>query len=230
MSRLGIKALTFDLFGTTIDIVGSLTPVIERFLHDHGSSLDATHVWNQFRHRQRIEQYQDNLLMLGHSGYLEAVKRAFLYVLQMDKISFDQEDVDGFVESWKGLNPFEDTVEGLTRLKEHYRLVVLSNGEDWFLRHLAENRIRFEFDEIISVETVGVFKPHPAVYRTCARILGNEPHELMMVSSNSFDVIGARASGYKAAWIKRYDLPYEETPYKPTLIVKNFRELADALT
>ena len=230
MPRFGIEALTFDLFGTTLNIVGSLTPVIERFLRDHDSSLDATQVWNQFRHRQRIEQYQDNLLMLGHCGYLEAVRRAFLYVLRLNGIPFTYEEIDGFIESWKSVTPFEDAVEGLNQLKERYRLVVLSNGEDWFLRHLAENQIRFQFDKIISVETVGVFKPHPAVYRTCARILGNEPHELMMISSNSFDVMGARACGFQAAWIKRSDLPYEETPYKPTLVVKDFHELATTLT
>lgn len=230
MPRFGIEALTFDLFGTTLNIVGSLTPVIERFLRDRDSSLDATQVWNQFRHRQRIEQYQDNLLMLGHCGYLEAVRRAFLYVLRLNGIPFTYEEIDGFIESWKSVAPFEDAVEGLNQLKERYRLVVLSNGEDWFLRHLAENQIRFQFDKIISVETVGVFKPHPAVYRTCARILGNEPHELMMISSNSFDVMGARACGFQAAWIKRSDLPYEETSYKPTLVVKDFHELATALT
>jgi len=168
--------------------------------------------------------------MLGHCGYLEAVRRAFLYVLRLNGTPFTHEEVDEFIESWKGLSPFEDAIEGLNQLKEQYRLVVLSNGEDWFLRHLAENQIRFQFDKIISVETVGVFKPHPAVYRTCARILDNEPRELMMVSSNSFDVMGARACGFQAAWIKRYNLPYEETLYKPTLEVKDFHELASTLT
>jgi 2-haloacid dehalogenase len=225
-----IKALTFDVFGTVLDLAGSLTPVIERFLSEHGSSLDAVQAWEQFRTRQRIEQYQDNLLMLGHCGYLQAVRRAFLYTLRGNGVSFTDEDIERFIESWKELKPFEDAKEGLTKLREKYRLVVLSNGEDWFLRHLAENRINFEFDKIISVQTMGVFKPHPAVYRTCARILNSEPGELMMVSSNSFDVLGARACGFQAAWVKRYDLPYEETMYKPTLIVKDFHELATQLS
>ena len=230
MSRLTIKALTFDVFGTILDLAGSITPVIERFLSEHGSSLNAVQAWDQFRTRQRIEQYQDNLLMMGHSGYLQAVRRAFIYILKVNRISFTEEEMDGFIECWKELTPFEDAAEGLRRLKGHYRLAILSNGEEWFLRHLAKNRIRFEFDDIISVQNVGVFKPHPAVYRTCARILGNEPEELMMVSSNSFDVMGARASGFKAAWVKRYELPYEETEYEPTLTVRDFHELATLLT
>jgi len=168
--------------------------------------------------------------MMGHSGYLQAVRRAFIYTLKLNGISFTEEEVDSFIESWKELTPFEDAAEGLRRLKGHYRLAILSNGEEWFLRHLAKNQIRFEFDDIISVQTIGVFKPHPAVYRTCAKILGNEPSELMMVSSNSFDVMGARASGFKAAWVRRHELPYEETEYEPTLTVRDFHELAALLT
>lgn len=231
MNLLGnrVKALTFDLFGTILDLSGSLTPVIQHFLLEHGSSLDPVQVWNQLRMRQRIEQYQDNLLMLGHCGYLEAVRRAFLYVLRLNSIPFTNGDIDSFIENWKDLIPFEDVLEGLDQLKRRYQLVILSNGEDWLLRHLVKNQVKFDFDRVVSAQSVGVFKPHPAVYRTCARTLGCEPYELMMVSSNSFDVMGARACGFQAAWVNRYGLPYEETPYKPTLIVEDFRELAVSL-
>jgi 2-haloacid dehalogenase len=82
------------------------------------------------------------------------------------------------------------------------------------LAHLVKNRIRHEFDAVISVQDVGAFKPHPQVYRYAARVLKAEPGELMMVSSHSFDVIGARASGYRAAYVNRYELPYDETPYR----------------
>lgn len=225
MAELQVKSLTFDVFGTILNLADSMTPSIQRILSKYGASLDANHMWNQFRLRQRVEQYQDNLLMLGHSGYLAAVRRAILYVLRRNEIPFAQQDIDDYVEDWKNLTPFEDALEGLTQLKEKYQLVVLSNGENWFLRHLAKNRIRFDFDEIISVQTVGVFKPHPAVYRTAARILKREPQEVMMISSNAFDVMGARACGFQAAWVKRQEGPYEETPYQPTLIVKDFRDL-----
>ncbi len=229
LSEPEVKSLTFDVFGTILNLAGSMTPSIQRILSKHDVSLNAHQVWNQFRLRQRVEQYQDNLLMLGHSGYLAAVRRAILYVLRLNKIPFTQRDIDDYLEDWKRLTPFEDTLNGLTRLKAKYQLVVLSNGETWFLQHLAKNRIKFEFTKIISVQTVGVFKPHPAVYRAAARILKREPQEVMMISSNAFDVMGARACGFQAAWVKRQEEPYEETPYQPTLIVKDFRKLAAAL-
>jgi len=230
MSKIeDVKALTFDLFGTVLDLAGSLTPFIQRFLREHDSSLDPAQIWKQLRARQRVEQYQDTLLMMGHSGYLATARRAFLYVLRLNKVSFTSEEIERFMEGWKELEPFEDAVEGLEQLKGRYRLVVLSNGDEWFLQYLVKNRVRFDFDEVISAQTVGAFKPHPAVYRACVRILGREPHELMMVSSNSFDVMGARACGFRAAWVERYGLPYEETLYQPDLVVKDFRELATAL-
>ena len=86
-------------------------------------------------------------------------------------------------------------MEGLQRLSSTTRLVVLSNGEPRFLEHLVKNRIKMPFDGIISVEEAGVFKPHPSVYRTAARILDSEPGELMMVAAHSFDIMGARACG-----------------------------------
>ena len=227
--RLKIKALTFDVFGTILNLSDSLTPTIQQILSNHGSTIDSASFWLQFRIRQRIEQYQDNLLMVGHCGYMEAVRRAFLYTLRLNKIPYTDEDVAVFLDSWKNLKPFKDVMEGLKMLRDNYKLVILSNGEEWLLNHLVKNQIRFDFDKIISAQTAGAFKPHPAVYRTCARLLNSEPYELMIVSSNSFDVMGARACGFQAAWVNRYELPYEETPYRPTIIVKDFHELATHL-
>ena len=82
---------------------------------------------------------------------------------------------------------------------------------------------------MISVEDVGVFKPNPQVYRYAARLLKAEPCELMMVSAHSFDAVGARASGYRAAYVNRYDLPYDETPYQFDVEARDFLDLADKL-
>ena len=133
------------------------------------------------------------------------------------------------MEGWQELIPFPDAVPGLERLRSKFKLVVLSNGENNFLAHLVKNRIRYSFDRVISVQDVGVFKPHPQVYRYAARVLDVEPCELLMVSSNSFDVVGARASGYRGAYVNRYDLPYDETRYQFDLETRSFFDLADKL-
>ena len=230
MSRFeSIRALTFDLFGTVLDLGGSLTPAIGHFLAEKSCSADPAQYWQQWRYRQRIEQYQDSLVMLGHSGYLETARRAFVYVLRLNGVEFTNAEVEQFMRAWQQLTPFPDVVAALPRLASDFRLVALSNGDRSFLDHLVADRIKYDFDEVISVDVFGAFKPHPAVYRGAARILGLEPHEVMMVSSNSFDVMGARMCGNRGAFVNRYALPYEDTPYVPDVTVKDFAELADAL-
>ena len=86
MYRDNVRALTFDLFGTVLDLGGSLVPHIGRFLQGKGSDLDAESFWAQWRLRQRVEQYQDNIMALGHSGYQQVARRAFVYVLQLSLI------------------------------------------------------------------------------------------------------------------------------------------------
>lgn len=223
------RALTFDLFGTVLDLGGSLTPYIERFLKQKGSSVDAEQFWQRWRYRQRIEQYQDSLVMLGHSGYLETARRAFVYVLGLNHIEASKAEVDSFMQAWQELEPFPDVLPALPRLATRFKLVALSNGNAPFLDHLVANRIKYEFDAVISVDTFGAFKPHPAVYRGASRILGISLEEITMVSSNSFDVMGARMCGNCGAFVNRYGLPFEDTPYQPDVTVKDFAELADAL-
>jgi len=224
-----VQALTFDLFGTVLDLGGSLTPRLTQFLGSKGSEVAAAEFWQQWRYRQRLEQFQDTIMALGHSGYLETVRRAFTYTLRLNKVEASAEEVKTFLECWRELSPFPEVREALERLHRAYRLVALSNGEPWFLEHLVENRIQYEFDAVISVEVVGAFKPHPGVYRRAAAMNGLEVGECMMVSANSFDVVGARACGMRGAWVDRYGLPYEDTPYAADVTVADFTELADAI-
>ena len=226
-----VDTLTFDIFGTVLDLTGSLVPPIRAFLDGRDTDVDADTLWAAWRARQRVEQYQDALLMVGHSGYLESCRRAFVYCLRDAGVPYADAEVAEFMGCYQDLAPFDDAVRGLHRLRDsgRFRLVALSNGEPDFLEHLATNRIRFEFDAIISVQEGGAFKPHPGVYRAAARILESEPYRIMMVAAHSFDIMGARASGYRGAFVNRYALPFEETPYQPDLVVDDFTELGDRL-
>ena len=104
------KALTFDLFGTVLDLGGSLTPHLKIFLDGHGSEINPDKMWQQLRYRQRIEQYQDTLLELGHSGYLETVQKAFVYVARANKLDPRIEEISRFMEGWQLLSPFTESV------------------------------------------------------------------------------------------------------------------------
>lgn len=224
-----VKALTFDVFGTVLDLEGSLTPFIAEFLRQKQSTVPAAEFWNQWRSRQRIEQYQDNILGLGHSGYTPVARRALVYTLALHGIEASEADVDGLMNAWRQLSPFPDVLPALERLAARYRLVVLSNGEREYLQHLVENRIGRPFEAIISVQEVGAFKPHPGVYRRAAGVLGLEPGQCLMVSANSFDVLGARSCGFRGVFVNRRNLPYEDSPYRPDVVVDDFTGLAEVL-
>jgi 2-haloacid dehalogenase len=225
-----VTILAFDIFGTVLDLTGSITPPTRQFLQRKGAPVSAEVFWGEWRARQRIEQYQDSLMQLGHSGYLETCRRALLYCLRLYGIPFTDQEVRELMQAWQSLTPHADVAEGLRRLKPRFKLVALSNGEQPYLEHLEKERMRFAFDALISVQRAGVFKPHPAVYRSGAMALGVEPHEIMMVAAHAFDIMGARACGYRGAYVNRYRLPYEESPHRPDIEVRDFVELADALT
>jgi 2-haloacid dehalogenase len=225
----GVAALTFDLFGTILDLGGSLTPTIAGFLKAKHAHIPPDRFWDQWRARQRIEQYQDNILMMGHSGYLETARRALVYTLGLNRIQATPAEVQDVMQAWRTLQPFPDVLPALERLRSRYALVVLSNGEPDYLDHLVRHRVHWSFDQVISVQVAGAFKPHPGVYRRAAGLLGREVGECLMVSANSFDVLGARACGFRGAFVNRYGLPYEDTPYQPDVTVRDFTELADRL-
>ena len=224
-----VNTLTFDALGTILDLGSSHTPRLREFLKSRSSKMTPEQLWSRWRNRQRLEQYQDNQFYAGHYGYLDSSRRALLYTLRSLKLPFDDADIGRIMAGWQELAPFPDAAANLARLRRKFKLVVLSNGERDFLAHLVKNRIKFEFDRVISVQDVGVFKPNPQVYRYAARTLGAEPCELLMVSSHSFDVVGARASGYRGAYVNRYDLPFDETPYQFDLEARDFSDLAGKL-
>ena len=224
------KALTFDLFGTILDLGGSLTPFIRESLNARGiSEISAERFWEQWRYRQRIEQYQDTIMMLGHSGYLETVRRALHYTLRRNGIEASPQTVEEFMKGWQYLSPFPEVLPALQKLEERYKLVVLSNGDPEFLDYLVKERVKWDFDGVISVTSFGAFKPHPAVYRGAAGELSIDVNSCLMVSANSFDIMGARACGYRGAFVNRYNMPYEDTQYQADVIVNDFTDLADAL-
>jgi 2-haloacid dehalogenase len=225
-----VHTLTFDIFGTVLDMSGSIVPALREFLKSKRSKVPSLDLWVSWRSRQRIEQLQDSLLLLGHSGYLETARRALVYALELHQIRFNVAEVEQLMRVFETLQPFGDAVKGMKKLAERYRLAALTNGNEWLLDHLCANNIPVAFDARISVDHAGHFKPHPAVYRMAAQRLECAPGEILMVASHSFDILGARACGFRGAYVNRHKLPYEDSPLRPDLTVKDFLELAARLT
>ena len=224
-----VRTLTFDLFGTVLNLSGSLVPALRKFFESRHIEIDAAEFWTDWRRRQRLEQHQDTILMLGHRGYLDSARRALRHTLRVHEVRTDEIGVLELLRTFEQLRAFDDAQEGLLRLAEHYQLVALSNGDPALIEHLAANSIDAKFDRCISVDRVGRFKPHPAVYRMAAAELERDPSEILMVAAHAFDILGARACGYRGAYVNRYGLPYEESDLVPDLEVRDFNELAVCL-
>jgi 2-haloacid dehalogenase len=226
--RRTVKVLSFDLYGTVVDMQAGLTEAVTPYLREKGwpGKPDSLVTWWR---RTHFEQSMiDALLDRGHTPYREIGRRALSHTLTRAGIPYTRPEVERLVARIETLRPFDDVVEALDRLRPRYTLAILSNGDPDMLEN-AKPHIGFAFDRYISIATAGYFKPHRAAYAKAAELLGTDVGQVLHVANHAFDVIGARAAGMRAAFVNRRRRPYEDTPYQPDLVVADFRELADAL-
>jgi len=90
--------------------------------------------------------------------------------------------------------------------------------------------LRPQFHWVLSVDAVKIYKPSPKVYQLALRAMRLPKQRILFVSSNAFDVVGAKSFGFKVCWINRAGVPLDPLGPKPDLMVKNFDELETAVT
>lgn len=224
----GVQVLSFDLYGTIVDMQKGLTAAVTPYLAAKGwrGRPDALVTWWRRTHYEN--SMIDALIDRGHTPYREIGRRALSYTLERAGIPYTRAEVEGLVAEIERLRPFDDVPAALERLKQRYKLVILSNGDPDMLEN-ARPHIGFAFHRLISIAEAGYFKPHHRTYAAAAELLGVAPGRIMHVANHAFDCIGAKAAGMKAAFIDRRRRPYGETPFQPDLVVADFRSLAEAL-
>lgn len=227
--KSSLKVLTFDLYGTIVDMQKGLTEIATPYLKKKGWDGKPNSFVTWWRRTHFENSMIDALLDRGHTPYREIGRRAVTLTLERAGIEHTQEEVKWLVSEIEKLKPFPDAAEALDRLSKRYKLVILSNGDPDMLEN-AKPYIGYPFDAYISIATSGYFKPHFATYKTAAEILKTDIGQIMHVANHAFDCIGAQAQGMRGGYINRRNRPYEDTPYMPSLVVGNLKELADALT
>jgi 2-haloacid dehalogenase len=223
-----LKVLTFDLYGTIVDMQTGLTEIATPYLQKKGWTGKPNSFVTWWRRTHFENSMIDALLDRGHTPYREIGRRAVTLTLERAGIQHTQNEVKWLVSEIEKLKPFPDAVDALRRLHKRYKLVILSNGDPDMLAN-AEPYIGYPFDEYISIATSGYFKPHAASYKKAAEILKTDIREIMHIANHAFDCIGAQAQGMRGGYINRRNRPYEDTPYQPHLVVNNLKKLADAL-
>ena len=226
--RRDIRICMFDLYGTVVDMQGGLTRAVTPYLKAKGSAIEPGRLVTWWRRTHFENSMIDALLHRGHIPYREIGRISLSYTLERAGISHTQDEVKQLVSEIERLPPFPDAVEALGRLKQRFRLVILSNGDTDMLEAIRP-RLGIAFDRIISVAEAGSFKPHAVTYRKAAEIMGARPGEILFVANHAFDCVGAKASGMRAAFIDRRKRPFGDWPYQPDLVVGDLKALTDTL-
>jgi 2-haloacid dehalogenase len=223
-----IEVCMFDQYGTVVDIQTGLTEAAKPFLEAKGWTGNPSALVTWWRRAHFENSMIDALLQKEHTPYREIGQRALAYVLERAGIPYRREEVRALVAEIERLRPFPEVPEALARLRQRYRLAVLSNGDPDMLER-AKPHHGIAFDRVISVAVANAFKPHGATYAKAAEIMGVERSRVLFVANHAFDCIGAKAAGMRTAFIDRRRRPFGATPYQPDLVVPTMRELADLL-
>jgi 2-haloacid dehalogenase len=135
------------------------------------------------------------------------------------------------MEAYERIGPCADAREALSAIRAaKLRVAVLSNGAPRMLAAAARSAgLDGLIDETLSVEAVGIYKPHPSVYKLAVDRLGIWPAELAFVTANGWDAAGATAFGLRVAWCNRSGLPRERLGLPPEVELRSLGELPAAL-
>ena len=204
MDPASIKALTFDVFGTVVDWRSSLVREGQAL----GRAKGITHVdWAKFADTWR-SLYQPAMERV-RSGAMPWTKLDDLHRLSLDRLLRDfeisglsGEEIDHLNRAWHRLDPWPDTVEGLTRLKRRFILATLSNGNVALIVNMAK-RAGLPWDAVLGAEVARHYKPQPEAYLGTAEFLGLAPGQCLMVAAHNGDLVHAARCGLRTAFVPR---------------------------
>jgi 2-haloacid dehalogenase len=203
------RALAFDVFGTVVDWRTSIIGELEMFGERHGLAED----WAAFADSWRAgyPAAMDRV----RSGELPWLTIDTLHRLILDELldragldELPERDVDDLNRAWHRLDPWPDSVEGLTRLKANFVITTLSNGNVSLLTNMAK-RAGLPWDCVISAQLFHHYKPDLEAYLGCAELLDVAPGELMLVAAHPSDLRAARSAGLMTGYVTR---PMERGP------------------
>jgi 2-haloacid dehalogenase len=209
----------FDAYGTLFD-VGSATAGCRDQLGDKAERLSA--LW-----RDKQLQYTWLRALQGrHANFWQVTAESLDFALESLQLA-DPELRERLMNQYLRLKVFPDVADALRRLKTAgLTIAILSNGAAAMLHSAVEQAgIAGLLDFVLSVEEVGVYKPHPRVYQLAVDRLQIAPGAMVFVSSNAWDAHAASAFGLPAVWCNRYGQPRERLPGAPDREIRTLAEL-----
>ena len=198
-----IRALFFDVFGTVVDWRAGVAREAAALLEPKGHRRD----WFAFADAWRA-RYQPAMerIRSGGRGFvkLDALHRENLdaVLAEFGIAGLSEAETQHLNRAWHRLDPWPDSVAGMTRLKRRYILAAQSNGNIALIAHMAK-RAGIPWDVILGAEVVGAYKPMPEAYRRAAAALDLAPAECLMVAAHNSDLAAAQREGFRTAFVAR---------------------------
>ena len=213
-----IKAIIFDAYGTLFDV----NSAAERCKYKIGDK------WENFANYWRTTQLEYTWirsLMNRHKDFLQITEDSLDKSMEAFKI--DKSMKNELLKLYKVLSPYKEVPEILKILKKkNFKLAILSNGTQSLLDELIKNNnLDNIFDDLFSIEQVGIYKPHSKVYDIPIKKYNIKKNEVAFLSANTWDVSGGGNYGYNAIWVNRNKNIFDNLDFKPSFEIKNLSQL-----
>tara|TARA_Y100001970_G_scaffold276052_1_gene378192 strand:- start:1214 stop:1876 length:663 start_codon:yes stop_codon:yes gene_type:complete len=213
-----IKAIIFDAYGTLFNVNSAAEKCKDKI-------GDKWEPFADFWRTTQLEYTWLRSLMGRHKDFWQITEDSLDKSMKTFKI--DSSMRDELLSLYKVLSPFEEVPETLKILKEkEYKLAILSNGTPALLNELVNSsNLDNLFDNIFSIEQVGIYKPDSKVYDMPIKKYKLKKNEVAFLSANTWDVSGGGNYGYQAIWLNRNNNIFDNLDFKPKNEIKNLSEL-----
>ncbi len=217
-----IKAIIFDAYGTLFDV----NSAAEKCKDKIGDKWEG---FANFWRTTQLEYTWLRSLMKRHKDFWQITEDSLDKSMKTYKIDFTMKNE--LLNLYKSLSPYKEVYEVLIKLKEkNFKLAILSNGTHSLLDELVKsNNLENLFDDLFSVEQVGIYKPDSKVYDMPIKKYQIQKNEVYFLSANTWDVSGGGNYGYNSIWVNRNNNIFDKLDYSPKHQIKQLGELLDIL-
>ena len=217
-----IKAIIFDAYGTLFDV----NSAAEKCKDKIGDK------WESFSNYWRTTQLEYTWLrslMKRHEDFWQITEDSLDKSMKIYEI--DSTMKNELLDLYKILLPFKEVPEVLKILKKkNFNLAILSNGTPTLLNQLVKsNNLENIFNDIFSIEEVGIYKPDSKVYDMPIKKYQIQKNEVAFLSANTWDVSGGGNYGYNSIWINRNNNIFDNLDYRPKNEIKNLNQLLEII-
>jgi len=217
-----VKAIIFDAYGTLFDVNSAAEKCKDKI-------GDKWEPFANFWRTTQLEYTWLRSLMGRHKDFWQVTEDSL--DKSMKAFNIDSSMKNELLNLYKILSPYKEVSETLKALKEKkFKLAILSNGTSSLLNELVKsNNLNNLFDDIFSIEEVGVYKPDSKVYDIPVKKYKIKKDEIAFLSANTWDVSGGGNYGYQAIWVNRNNNIFDNLDYKPTNEIKSLKELTNLI-